>query len=552
MSGIDPITLSVLWNGLIAVTDDMGTTLRRTAYSAAVREGDDFSTGLFDAQGRLVAQGNFSPGHLGAMPYVVGHVLDHYSVTELAPGDAILLNDSWMGSGHYPDCFLTSPLFASEAQGGDLIGFAVNCAHHVDMGGAVPGSQIVQVNEAFQEGLRILPIKIAEGGELREDVLRLVLGNVRLPEIVRGDLLAQLNTNTIASRRMAALTAKYGLAILHEGIEAILNRSEARMRELIGMLPDGSYAYEDFLDDGGDDTPVKFRVNLTVAGDELTVDWSESDDQVAAGINSYINYTRAYSAFAVKVFTDPHLPHNAGANRPVHVAAREGSFFNPHYPAPSSGRAAVQIRLFEVVCGALSSVVPNKAMASFSHWSNPILGGVSKNGERFIFYDLLYGGYGGRAMKDGAESLCPVFNATNIPVEVHESQSPVRVLEMGFIRDSAGAGQFRGGCGLRKDIELLAPQATVSLSGDRHRFAPPGANGGKQGAVGKTLLIRAGETIELPSKATAEMQKGDVLSLRLSGAGGFGPPEKRTRQAVIDDVLDGFVSAEAVERDYGG
>ncbi len=551
MSAIDPITLSVLWNGLIAVADDMGVTLRRTAYSAAVREGDDFSTGLFDAEGRLIAQGNFSPGHLGAMPYVVAHVLAHYPREMLNPGDAILLNDSAMGSGHYPDCFVTSPLFASAQLGGELIGFAVNCAHHVDMGGAVPGSQVVEVSEAFQEGLRILPIKIAERGELREDVLRLVLGNVRLPDIVRGDLLAQRNTNTIAARRLAALADKHGLATLRVGIEAILDRSERRMRELIGQLPDGVYRYEDQLDDGSDDTPIGFRVAVTVAGDEMTIDWSDSDDQVAAGINSYINYTRAYSAFAVKVFTDPHLPQNAGANRPLHVVAREGSFFNPRYPAPSSGRAATQIRLFEVICGALSTIVPERAMASFSHWSNPIVGGSGEDGKPFIFYDLLYGGYGGRAAKDGAESLCPVFNATNIPVEVHESQSPVRVLEMGFIPDSAGAGEFRGGCGLRKDIELLAPGATVSLSGDRHRFAPPGAAGGKAGKVAQTLLIRDGQSIALGSKATAQMQRGDVLSLRLSGAAGFGAPARRARQAVTDDVADGYVSAAAAAEDYG-
>ena len=548
--GIDPITLSVLWNGLIAVADDMGVTLRRTAYSAAVREGDDFSTGLFDAAGRLIAQGNFSPGHLGAMPYVVEHVLAHYPREQLAPGDAILLNDSGMGSGHYPDCFVTSPLFASEELGGDLIGFAVNCAHHVDMGGAVPGSQVVEVSEAFQEGLRILPIKIAERGELREDVLRLVLGNVRLPDTVRGDLLAQRNTNIIAARRMAALAGKYGLEILHAGIEAILERSEARMRELIDALPDGVYRYEDQLDDGADERPIGFRVVVTVSGGEMTIDWSESDDQVAAGINSYINYTRAYSAFAVKVFTDPHLPQNAGANRPVRVVAREGSFFNPRYPAPSSGRAAIQIRLFEVVCGALSAIVPERAMASFSHWSNPIVGGNDDDGVPFIFYDLLYGGYGGRATKDGAESLCPVFNATNIPVEVHESQSPILVREMGLITDSAGAGEFRGGCGLRKDIELLAPKATVSLSGDRHRFSPPGAAGGKDGERAQTLLIRDGKEIPLGSKATTEMRRGDVLSLRLSGAAGFGPPSRRSRQAVRDDVADGFVSASAAAQDY--
>ncbi|MGK0169159.1 MAG: N-methylhydantoinase B [Gammaproteobacteria bacterium] len=551
MSSIDAISLSVLWNGLVAVADDMGTTLRSTAYSAAVREGDDFSTGVFDAQGRLVAQGNFSPGHLGAMPYVVEHVLAHYPRETLAPGDCILLNDSAMGSGHYPDCFLTTPLFAPQTEAGELIGFAVNCAHHVDMGGAVPGSQIVAVKEAFQEGLRILPIRIADADGIREDVMRLILGNVRLPDIVRGDLLAQRNTNVVAARRMEALVRKYGLDLMREGIEAILEHSEARMRDLIEALPDGTCTYEDHLDDGANDVPIRFHAAVTIEGSDITIDWSQSDDQVQAGINSYINYTRAYSAFAVKVFTDPHLPLNHGANKPVHVVAREGSFFNPRFPAPSSGRAAVQIRLFEVVCGALSKIVPGRAMASFSHWGNPVIGGTNDDGTPFIFYDLLYGGYGGRAGHDGAESLCPVFNATNIPVEVHESSAPVRIQRMALIRDSGGAGQFRGGLGLQKDVELLADSASVSLSGDRHRFSPPGSAGGEAGARAQTTLVREGVASSLGSKDVVDLQRGDVLSLRLSGAGGFGPRSQRSHAAVCDDVADGYVSVEGARDDYG-
>lgn len=544
---IDPITLSVLWNSLIAVAEDMGRTLRRTAYSAAVREGDDFSTGLFDAQGRLIAQGNFSPGHLGAMPYVVGHVLEHFPAETLRPGDAILLNDSRLGSGHYPDCFLTSPLFA----GHELIGFAVNCAHHVDMGGAVAGSQIVAVRESFQEGLRILPVQIADGSGLREDVLRLILGNVRLPEVVRGDLMAQRNTNTVAARRLAAIFEKYGSAVVEAGIEAILERSEVRMRELIDELPDGRYEYEDALDEGPDGEPIRFAVAVTIDGDEIELDWSDSDDQVAAGINSYINYTRAYSTFAIKVFTDPHLPHNHGANRPISVVAREGSFFNPRFPAPSSGRAAIQIRLFEVVCGALADLVPNRAMASFSHWSNPVIGGQDANGKQFIFYDLIYGGYGGQASSDGQESLTPVFNAANIPVEVHEHQSPIRVRRMELIADSGGAGRHRGGCGLRKDVELLAPAGQVSLSSDRHRFVPPGASGGLPGRLGHTILNPDSEARELGSKDVADMVEGDVLSIQLSGAGGYGPPDERDPDAVLADIVDGYISPEAARRDYG-
>ena len=551
-TAIDPVTLSVLWNGLISVADDMGTTLRHTAYSAAVREGDDFSTGLFDARGRLVAQGNFSPGHLGSMPYVVRHVLDHYAPEELEPGDGILLNDSFMGSGHYPDCFLTTPLFAD----GRLVGFAVNIAHHVDMGGAVPGSQIVDVREAFQEGLRILPVRIVRGGAVQEDVLRLILGNVRLPEIVRGDFLAQRNANAIAAERCAGLVAKYGIDLVTAAVDAILDRSEARMRELIEALPDGTFSHEDHMDDDArNGEPLRFHVAVTVDGDSIVLDWSGSSDQVEAGINSYINYTRAYSGFAVKVFTDPHLPQNEGVNRPIDIRARKGSFFNPEFPAPSSGRAINQIRLFEVVCGAFAKMRPEPAMASFSHWSNPVMGGVDDRPGRgnrpFVFYDVIYGGYGGRSDKDGAEGLCPVFNATNIPVEIHESQAPIRVRRLEFIPDSAGAGRFRGGCGVRKDIELLASRASVSLSGDRHRTAPPGLAGGLPGARGETVLNPDRESERLASKETRDLVRGDVLSYRLSGAGGYGPPADRDRDSVRRDLDDGYITAGAARELYG-
>lgn len=545
---IDPVTLSVLWSRLISVGEDMGSALRRTAYSAAVREGDDFSTGLFDRQGRMIAQGNFSPGHLGAMPSVVQSVLAHYPAESLRPGDCILLNDSRMGSGHYPDCFVTSPVFVD----GRLMGFVVNCAHHVDMGGAVAGSQIVAVKEAFQEGLRILPVRFIREGELQEDVLRLILGNVRMPDQVRGDLMAQRNTNVIGAERLAEIITDTGSDRMDAAVEEILTRSETRMRELIGAIPDGSYTYEDAMDDSGvDSAPIRFHVVVTIAGDRLTVDWSGSSDQVAAGINSYINYTRAYSIFAIKVFTDPYLPQNEGAMRPIEVVARPGSFFNPNYPAPSSGRAAVQVRLFEVICGALARVMPQRAMASFSHWSNPVWGGTDDAGKPFIYYDMIFGGYGARADKDGAEALAPVFNATNIPVEVHESHNPVLVRRLELMPDTGGAGTYRGGAGLRKDVELLAERATVSLSGDRHVYRPPGLFDGEPGTLAHTVLNPDGEARELDSKGVHELRRGDILSIQLSGAGGYGPPAQRDPAAVRQDVADGFLSEAEAKRIYG-
>lgn len=549
-AGVDPITLSVLWSGLVSIADDMGAALRRTAFSEAVREGDDFSAALFDRHGRMIAQGNLSVGHLGAMPYAVQHVLAHYPAESMRPGDCILLNDSFLGSGHYPDCYLTSPVFLDDR----LVGFAVNSAHHVDMGGAVPGSQIVTgVTEAFQEGLRILPVRIIREGELQEDMLRLILGNVRLPEIVKGDLLAQRNTNAVGAQRLVKMMRDYGQEAVEATIEEILQRSEARMRELIAEIPDGRYVNEDFMDDAGVDTePIRFRASVEVAGDHLTVDFAGSSEQVARGLNSYINYTRAYAVFAVKVFTDPHLPHNDGAIRAVDIVAPEGSFFNPRYPAPSSGRAVLQVRIFETICGALAQVLPRRAMAGFSHWSNPIIGGTDdRTGKPFVFYDLIMGGYGGRADADGQEALCPVFNASNIPVEVQESHSPVLVRRLEFISDTGGAGEHRGGCAVRKDLEVRAGHAVASLLGDRHRFQPKGLFGGQPGALARTVLNPDGAAELLQSKAVRPLKRGDVLSIQLSGGGGYGPPDRRDPAAVREDVADGYVSREAARRLYG-
>lgn len=547
---VDPVTLSVIWSSLTSIAEEMGTVLWSTAFSEAVREGQDFSTGLFDRRGRLVAQGNFTPGHLGSMPYVVRHALDAFPPETLEPGDGILLNDSFLGSGHYPDFFLVSPAFA----GGELIGFAVDCSHQVDVGGAAPGSQIVVgVTDAFQEGLRLLPVKMFRAGEIEPDLERIVLGNVRLPEKVRGDLYAQRNANHLGTRRLAQLWDEHGAEVVESAVDEILDGSERTVREHLRAIPDGDYAFADVLDDVGPGTePVEVRVTVRVRGDRVTVDFGGSSPAVAAGINSYINYTRAYSFFAVKVFTDPLLPQNEGLFRPIEVVAEPGSFFNARFPAPSGGRAALQVRMFEAVNGALAAVLPERAVGGFSHWGNPNIGGQDDgSGRPFVMYDLIMGGYGGRAGKDGQEGLCPVFNGRNIPVEVHEAGNPVRVRRLELVRDSGGAGRFRGGCGLRKDVELLAPRAVLTNLGDRHRWPPYGLAGGRPGALAETWLMRDGEARSVGSKEHVELQAGDVVSFRVSGAGGYGDPLERDPDAVRRDVLDGYVSAEEATDAYG-
>lgn len=528
----------------------MGSTLRRTAFSEAVREGDDFSTGVFDSKARLIAQGNFTPGHLGSMPYVIRTVLEYFPPQTLRPGDAIFLNDSFLGSGHFPDCFMASPVFSEKT----LVGFVVNTAHHIDVGGAAPGSQRVHgVTESFQEGLRILPIRLVHEGTFDPDLLRMILANVRMPEKVEGDLNAQLNANRAGSERLSNLFKEYGATLLDRACEDILAASETRMRELIKQIPDGIYSFEDQLDDYGPGTePIRVAVDITVEESTIEVDFSRSSDQVPAALNSYINYTRAYTTFAVKVFCDALLPQNEGGIRPIKTTAREGSFFNPTFPAASGGRATVQIRIFDAINGALSQALPHRAMGAFSHWSNPNIGGTDpRTGKSFVMYDLGFGGYGARADSDGPEALAPVVNCRNIPIEVHEHNNPVRIKKLELITDSGGAGQYRGGCGLRKDIELLADQATITLLGDRHKFAPYGLFGGHAGANAQTILNPDGAAEALGSKSVHQLKRGDVVSFRLAGAGGYGNPADRDPAAVKRDLADGFISPENTMKNYG-
>ncbi|MBS0537165.1 MAG: hydantoinase B/oxoprolinase family protein [Proteobacteria bacterium] len=548
---VDPVTLTVIWNALMSIAEELGITLRNTAFSEGVREGDDFSTAIFDRNARLVAQGNFSPGHLGSMPAVAKHVLRYFPPETLKPGDSILLNDSFLGSGHFPDTFQIMPVFVD----GEMVGMVACSAHQVDMGGAAPGSQQVHgITEAFQEGLRILPVRFVRGGEIDEDILRLVLGNVRMPDKVRGDLLAQHTANSTAAARLEQLYRDYGAALVDHAYDTFLDRSEESMRASLAKVPPGTYSFEDRLDDYGPGTdPIRIAVDVTFDGKGgVEVDFSRSSDSVPAAINAYINYTRAYAIFAIKVFCDALQPQNEGNMRPIKVTAREGSFFNPRFPAPSGGRAAVQVRIFDAINGAIAQALPNRAMGAFSHWSNPNIGGIDDRTQRaFVMYDVGLAGYGGRIGKDGAEALSPVMNCSNIPVEVHETNNPVLVHRLELLPDTGGAGRWRGGCGLRKDVELLNSTATLSLLGDRHRFAPYGLAGGGAGAMAETILNPDRNAVVLGSKEIRPISKGDVLSLRLSGAGGYGPPAERDRAAIAEDIADGYVTRAAAAKHYG-
>jgi N-methylhydantoinase B len=551
MATTDPITLGVVWGALQSVAVEIGSTIHRTAYSDQAREGQDFSVAVFDPQGRMICQGPYSPGHLGAMHHAVPNAISSFPEGALGPGDVVLLNDPSLGSGHFPDFFVTSPCYWQ----GNLIGYATNILHHTDVGGARPGSQAVEgVTDYHQEGLFIPPIKIVEGGVPVESAIRLIAANSRAPEDLRGDLQAQLNSLRIGEQRLASIVDTHGLDAYLATVDAILDRSEEAVRGAISQIPDGVYEFEDFMDDYGNDTPpIRCAVRIEVRGDSLHIDFAGTDPQTASGLNSYFNYTRSYTYMAVKCLTDPFGPMNAGVLRGIEVVCPEGTFLNPNPPAGGGPRAVICHRIFELIIGALAPAVPERVQAACSHFSNPTWGGFDPVKERlFVTYELLYGGTGARSTKDGVDGMSSPFNSTNIPVEAVESKQPLIIDQFAYVPDSAGPGRFRGGVATRLDVTVLGEDVVVSNLSERQKFPSYGLFGGEAGTLGLTLVNpdRPDERV-VGGKESFEISYGDTIRFQLSGAGGYGNPMERLAEAVGRDVRLGLVSVEHARERYG-
>jgi N-methylhydantoinase B len=546
---LDPVTLGVIWGALQSIAVEIGTTVHRTAYSEQAREGQDFSVAVFDPAGRMVAQGPYSPGHMGAMSFAVKNALAAFPAETLRPGDGILLNDPLLGSGHLPDFFITQPAFHE----GTLVGFAVNILHHTDVGGQRPGSQgVVGIFDYFQEGLRIPPTRVWREYQEDDGLLGIIAANTRTPDKVLGDLRAQRSALRVGEQRLVELAARYGPATIFAAMDEIRGRTEASMRAAIRAIPDGVYRFEDFLDDWGPGTdPLRVSVTLTVADDTLGIDYAGSSPQTPSGLNSYINYTRSYSYAAIKSLTDPLGPMNEGALRPITVTAPEGSFLNPRPPAGGGPRALICYRIFEAVLGALAGAVPERVAAAASHMANPTFGGWDPaQGRRFVAYELVLSGTGARAGLDGCEGMSWAFNASNIPVEAQEARHPIVVERFELIPDSGGPGRFRGGCGVRRDLRFLADDGKLTNLTDRQRIPPWGLFGGEPGALGRTVLNPGPGEQEIHGKESRDFVHGDVVSFQQSGAGGYGDPRERDPARVRQDVLDGYVSLEAARVRY--
>ncbi|ELY83054.1 hydantoinase B/oxoprolinase family protein [Natrinema altunense] len=523
--GIDPVTLEVLRNQLESVAEEMGQTLIRGAYSPNIKERRDCSTALFDAAGRMVAQAEHIPVHLGAMPAAVDAVREH----DPKPGDVFLLNDPFTGGTHLPDVTMVSPIApgrgGTEDETGDreIVGYAVSRAHHADVGGMTPGSMPAGAQEIYQEGLRLPPTRLVDGGDLQGDVRSLVLANVRNPGERRADLRAQQAANERAEERLADLFDEHGRETVLSGFDAVIDYSRERIAEEIAALPDGVYEATDVLEgDGVTDADIEIAVRVTVDGETIDVDFDGTAAQVAGNLNAPLAVATSAVYFVVRCITDPEIPPNHGCYEPVRVRAPEGTLLNPNPPAAVvGGNVETSQRVTDVVFTALAGAAPDRVPAQGQGTMNNLTIGA-RDGS-FTYYETIGGGFGARANRDGMDGVqVGMTNTLNTPVESLETEYPLRVDRYALREGSGGRGRHRGGLGLERTVTVEEP-ATVSLLTERRRHAPTGVAGGEDGATGENLID--GESV--PAKTTVDVDAGTTVTVRTPGGGGHGDPADR-------------------------
>lgn len=545
----DPITFAVLKSAVESIVDDMAYTVMRTARSPIVRDVLDYSTTMCDARGRILAQAKTVALHLGAVPDAMATLLERFG-GNLHPGDVIIFNDPYDGGMHLPDIFMFKPIFHNDVH----IGFSVVICHHCDVGGRVPGSNASDSTEIFQEGLRLPPLKLYDRGVRNEIVFQIIGRNVRLPDLVIGDLEAQLATCALGERELLRIIDKYGAPAFNQFLADFLDYGERLTRNEIANWPDGSYEFTDYIDgDGFDTAAIPIKVTITVKGDHLDVDFSGTSPQVKGAINSTLSFVKSATYLAIRCVLDAEVPNNAGVYRAIDVSAPLGTLLNPQFPAPVAARALTGYRVVDTVLGALAQIVPSRVAAAGEGGNSVVcLGGYDKvTRQPFVMVDMINGALGARATKDGIDAITnPSQNMSNMPVELMESTYPIRIEEYALRTDSCGAGERRGGLSVVRQYRLLAEDAILQLRSDRYQHRPYGLFGGGDGAPSRNLLSVAGGDFQLlDSKVTRNVARGDVIRHEQAGGGGYGDPLKRPLELVLEDALDGKISADFA-RDY--
>ncbi|MGD9942240.1 MAG: hydantoinase B/oxoprolinase family protein [Burkholderiaceae bacterium] len=539
--GMDPVSFEVLRNALTNVTEEMALTIRRSAYSTNIKTRADFSCAFFDNKLRCVAQSFAQPAHLVSMATIAPAAILEYGIDSWGPGDAILVNDPHRGASHLNDVACISPVFC----GGERVGFLANMAHHVDVGGSSPASLGIN-RELFQEGVILPPTRIASGGRIDHNVLRLILSNIRAPRETNGDLRAQLSANVVGARRMQGVVDRFSAEVLTRFCDALIAYTERWARRDLASLPQGVYRAEAYRDDDGfSDEPVKLVVAVEIRDGRMSIDLTGSDRQRASPMNCTRAMSRCALAFVARCLVSPELPVNSGFLSQLDVTGPDGLVCTAVHPAAVVGGWEIGQKLAELIWLALHPAMPERVPASGKALIfNLGFGGYNfRRDEYFCYMETVAGGGGARPNMDGASAVqTNLHNTENAPVEEVEMNYPIRIARYELIPDSGGRGRHRGGLGVRRDFEFPYDECTFTIMSDGRKFAPWGLAGGESGRCARYILDPLGEARELPSKVTVTVPKGGRVRIETPGGGGFGDPAGRDPELAANDVRNGYVS----------
>ncbi|KAJ9431811.1 hydantoinase B/oxoprolinase family protein [Pantoea sp. YR343] len=550
----DAIAMEVFSNRLLSITEGMAIHMMRSSFSSQIKERRDFSVGIFDAHGRLLAQGTHIPLHLGSLLGAMEAVLARYPVTEMQEGDAFICNDPYLAGGtHLPDISIISPVFAS----GKLIAFAANIGHHTDVGGGVPGSISPSASTIFEEGLRIPVIRIVRAGVMDEDLLNLIISNSRLPQERRLDLQVQIAVNVRGGEETRAMFMRMGENNALNAIEDVLSYTSARLRNRITRLKEGSYTFTTWLDDdGAGSDPLPVNATVTVSGDKLLFAFDGTGPQARGAFNVPPNALRATVYYCIKALLDPELMANSGMFSAVTIKAPAGSLANPSYPAAVGVRSTPCQKIAGAIFGAFRALLPDKQLIASSNDLLPAFdfSGFREDGTFYVCGETLGGGSGARYEYDGMDAVhVHVTNSLNLPVEAMENEFPLLCEEYCLAQDSGGAGKQRGGLGIIRQIRALRDSTTFNAISDCYIHGAEGINGGGPGGFGGHILNPGRDSErKLPSKiAHLELNAGESIRIQTPGGGGFGHPGLRRHESILSDLRNGYISYSSARSLYG-
>ncbi|MDQ6826532.1 MAG: hydantoinase B/oxoprolinase family protein [Candidatus Eremiobacteraeota bacterium] len=523
MTGVDPVTSEVIKSSLVYASEEMGIAVRNSAYSPNIKERLDHSCALFDPDGRLIAQAEHIPVHLGSLPWGLRTTLGFLKGRNVrfASGDMWVVNDPYISGTHLNDVTVIRPIFDNAR----LAGFAANKAHHTDLGGAAPGSMSADATDLFAEGFIVPPIHLMQRDEIVGDTIALFRANSRAPEARSGDLKAQIAGNITGERRLLELIRRYGPHTFEAAIERILDESERRIRAELRALGQGTFRAVDFLEDQHGDPTVRIQLGLTLCDGRAVLDYSGTSAQTTIPLNAVYGVTLSGVYYALRAVCDPTIPMNEGCFRPIDVCVPAGTLLNPLRPAPvSGGNVETSTRNADVVMQALAQAAPDRVPASSGGtMSNVMMGGLSNAGESWAFYETNGCGMGARPNMDGIDGIqCHMTNTLNTPIEAIERYYPLRITRYELAENTGGEGRFRGGCGLIRALELREGTCRVSLLADRHTLHPQGSLGGEAGACGVHMLQQDRHSRKLPAKTTLNISPGDIIIVQTPGGGGYG------------------------------